>query len=218
MLKKLIYPTSMLIVCCTITLPVLASSSDLAEGIKLYNAKEFASARPILAKAVSESPKSWRAHYYLANVNLVLGKASMAKYHYEACLQNCTNPTIVAHCNAGIARVDKHSSQANVAANKSEDEEQTKGAKPISDADVQKEKRKAEIMRLAKEDVEKIRKQTKEQLESEIETHGQAWRNRETGERRFGISKDREAEIEREGEERSTKIMQEAERKIRAMN
>ncbi len=60
-----------------------AYASNLNNGINLYKAKDYLMASKLLEKSVSESPRNWRGHYYLANAQMALGRYNTAKYHYE---------------------------------------------------------------------------------------------------------------------------------------
>ncbi len=189
-----------------------ALAGDLEDGIKAYNAKEYATARQLLEKVIAAKPSSWQAHYYLGNTFVVLGQNSRAKYEYELCKHHCTNPAMLAHCKAAIDRMDKHIARS-VKTEPAGEAKADATEKPKSDADKVAEDRKANIMKLAAEDCARIRKEAKEQMQNEATYSGRRWRNVETGERTFDISEDRKEEIERACEEHCRKVMDEAKRK-----
>lgn len=223
MKRKLLSSISYLFVACTLAAHPAFAGTNLEEGIKLYNERRYAQARPLLEKAVAEAPNSWQAHYYLANTALGLGQTTRAKYHYEIVQKKCTNAAILEHCRAGLARADKHAvPKAAASAPEAQPEgdgktDESAESKPLSDADKLKEKNREHIMKLAKEDCERVKKEKNDQLEHEAAFSGQRWRNRETGERRFGISQDRQSEIERECEEKCRRIMDDAKRRAAAI-
>jgi tetratricopeptide (TPR) repeat protein len=200
-----------------ISAPHASIASDLEEGSKLYAAKEYSKALPLLEKAAKFSPMSWQPHYYLANTNLALGKMSAAKYEYELCLRASKNPAVIAKCQEGIARADKHSSQVRSAPAAASSSSSSEGgeAKP-SDAQTAITKRKEEIMKSAREQVAKVRQEAKEQLEHEKANANQMYRF-EDGRIGTDVSNEREEEIQQESEEKIKKIMREAESRARGL-
>ena len=57
---------------------VLAQQADLERGIELYNARKYAEAEPVLAKAVQDDGENARAHEYLGLTKLSLVKIDEA--------------------------------------------------------------------------------------------------------------------------------------------
>lgn len=213
-------------IACYLTLLPVAAATNLEEGIKLYNEKQYSNARLLLEKAVTESPTSWQAHYYLANTCLVLGQMTKAKFHYTMCQKNCAYGEIFAHCQTGIARTEKHlpkaassstegkpATEAKAEGADESDDDDKEESKPVTYADKVKEQNKAHILKLAQDDCEKLRKEAKEQIEYEATYEGRRWKNVETGERKFDISEERRHEIQQACEEKCRKIMDEAKRK-----
>lgn len=189
-----------------------AIASDVEDGITAYNAKEYAKARALFEKAIAATPSSWQAHYYLGNIFVVLGQNSRAKYEYELCKHHCTNPTMRAHCNAAIARMDKHIANS-IKAEPAADPDAPAAEKPLTDAERVAKDRQERLMKLATEDCERIKKEAQEQMQTEATFSGRRWRNYETGERKFDISEERKAEIQRACDERCRKVMDEAKRR-----
>lgn len=221
--------SSLLMIVSYLTLLPVAAATNLEEGIKLYNEKQFSNARPLLEKAVTESPTSWQAHYYLANTCLVLGQMTKAKFHYTMCQRNCKYADIVTHCQTGIARTEKQLPKAISSTSESkpqtavktegEDEadDEKEDSKPVTYADKIREQNKAHILKLAQDDCKKLKKEAKEQIEYEATYEGRRWKNVETGERKFDISEERKHEIQQACEEKCRKIMDEARRKAEAI-
>ncbi|MBX9695093.1 MAG: tetratricopeptide repeat protein [Cyanobacteria bacterium] len=204
-----------------------AFATDLEEGAKLYTAKEYMKARPFFEKAAKESPKSWQAHYYLANTCLALGQMSTAKYEYQLCQQTCTKPAILAQCKAGIARAGGPrastgtsgggGSSASSSTSSSASTGGGGGGSPASDAQTQMSKRKEQILEQARKDVEKVKADAKAQLEAEKSNANQYYQGQD-GTVKTDISSEREAEIQQETEAKCKKIMEEAERRARSIH
>lgn len=198
-----------------------AKATDLEEGAKLYAAKEYAKALPLLERAAQFSPMAWQPHYYLANTNLALGRAAAAKYEYELCKRAASsNAAVVAKCNEGIARADKHSTKSRSStpssgAESSEDKS-TDAAPNLTDAQVALKRKREDIMKHAREAVAKVRADAKDKLEHEKANSNQFFQYPDG---RVGTDVDdvREEEIQRETEEKCKHIMREAESKVKAL-
>ncbi len=195
------------------------AATDMEEGIKLYQAKSYDKARPYFEKVAKSSPNAWQPHYYLANVNLALGRMSIARYEYEACERLCRNPNILTQCQTGKSLTEKHmravgSSVSNSdSSESSSDSRKEKSSSALTPAQVQLANRKEDIMRQAKVDVAKVRQDTKEQLEREKANANQFYKF-EDGRVATDIDENREQEINRECENKCRRIMEDADRKI----
>ncbi|MBK7838667.1 MAG: tetratricopeptide repeat protein [Candidatus Obscuribacter sp.] len=80
--------------------------SELDEGIKLYQAKNYQAARLAFEKFIKANPSSWQAQYYMANTCLALGQWPQAKYCYQVCMHYCKDPGTQAQCQAGIDSIE----------------------------------------------------------------------------------------------------------------
>jgi len=195
-----------------------ALAGDLEEGAKLYAEKQYAKAIPLLERAAQFNPMSWKPHYYLANTNLALGRMAAAKYEYQLCLKTNPQAAIVARCNEGIARADKHSTQRAAASAASSSETPKEGGEEpkLTDAQVANKRRKEDVMKLAREQCTKIKQEAKDQVEHE-KSHANEYFQDQDGRVFTDITDEREAEIHREADEKCRKIMQDAERKVRSI-
>lgn len=195
-----------------------AQGSDLEEGAKLYAAKNYIKALPFLQRAAETNPMSWQTHYYLANANLALGRMATAKYEYVLCKKTCSKPDIIAHCNAGIARADRHSTQvtASSASSGGTTGGGEAGSEKLSDAQIRINTRKAEIMRDAEAEVAKIKREAKEQIAAEKANANEFYQDHE-GRVFTDIDDAREAEIMREADQKCRKVLEAAKRKTDAM-
>jgi len=215
-------------------------SHSIDEGIKLYQAGDYNKARFSFEKAVSENPKSWQAHYYLANIYLALGKYASAKYEYSTCERVTTNAAVKQRCQAGLEQVSKRSasqstggssSTASTAGGESDDKPAGKeksgkieggdtkssaksdsGSAPKSASD----RRRDEILKKAKDDCAAIKKAAKEQIDSEKANSNQFVYGAD-GSRSLGIPEEREKEIMQEAENKCKRIMEEAERNAKSV-
>ncbi|MDZ4835738.1 MAG: hypothetical protein SGJ27_18330 [Candidatus Melainabacteria bacterium] len=196
-----------------------ALAGDLEEGRKLYDAKEYARARPVLEKAAQFSPMDWQTHYYLANTNLALGRMAAAKYEYELCIRSTSNAAVKAKCQEGISRADKHSTQVRAAAPSSSSSSSSNSKSDdtkLTDAQVAANLRKDEIMKHAREAVAKVKQEAKDQLEHEKANANEFWQYPD-GRMGTDLSEDRKEEIHHEAEEKCRKIMREAEIRARSV-
>ncbi len=203
---------------CTWLQPAFAAT-DMEEGIKLYQAKSYDKARPYFEKVSKSSPNAWQPHYYLANVNLALGRMSVAKYEYELCERLCKNPSILAQCQTGKSLTEKHmratSSSTGTASSDSDASSDSKkeSSPSMTPAQAQVASRKEEILKQAKADVARIRQETKDLLEHEKANANQFYRY-EDGRIGTDIDQNREQEINKDCENRCRKVMEDADRKI----
>lgn len=195
------------------------AGTDLEEGVKLYAAKNYVKALPLLEKAAMMSPMSWQAHYYLANTNLALGRMAAAKYEYELCRKTCNKPAIIAQCKEGILRAERHSMQtapSAAGAKSSDPESESAGSRGLSDAQVAANRKKEDIMKEARAAVARIKQDAKEQLEHEKANANQYYQYPD-GSVGTDIDHEREAEIQREADEKCRKIMDAAERRLKSI-
>lgn len=200
--------------------PVFAAS-DLEQGAKFYQAKEYAKARPLFEKAIKQSPRNWQAHYYLANTLLAMGEKAKAIKEYEACQKTCTDAAVNEHCLVGIKQASMIAPPGAATpapvVSRAKPTTGTTGssASPGQFAnEVLEEERRERIMRTAKEEVARIRREAKEQLQHEKASSNQIFRYGD-GSVGADISDEREEEIERETEAKCRKVMEDAEFRIK---
>lgn len=92
-----------------------AVASNLSNGINFYKTKDYLMSSKLLEKAVAESPRNWRAHYYLANSQMALGRFNTATYHYELVRDLTQNRTILKNAAEAIVRMENLRVNSNIA-------------------------------------------------------------------------------------------------------
>ncbi|MDX2108121.1 MAG: tetratricopeptide repeat protein [Candidatus Melainabacteria bacterium] len=92
-----------------------ALANNLSNGISFYKAKDYLMASKLLEKATIESPRNWRAHYYLANAQMALGRFNTATYHYELARDLTTNRNIQRSAGQAIVRMENLRINSNIA-------------------------------------------------------------------------------------------------------
>jgi tetratricopeptide (TPR) repeat protein len=81
------------------------AEDQFAKGCKLYEAKNYTQAAPLLSETVRAYPNFWPGHYYLAHTLLAQGNRTAARKEYETTL-TCQPPPgtdIVNACQKVIA-------------------------------------------------------------------------------------------------------------------
>lgn len=201
--------------------------SELDEGVKLYQAKNYQAAKVAFEKIVKANPSSWQAQYYMANTCLALGQWPQAKYCYQVCMHYCKDPATQAQCQAGIDSIEKFSqaksatqaaptSSASTKAPANGDDDDDEDAN-LSPAKAAIERQKAKIMEEAGKETAKIRNAAKEQIENEKNSSNQVVKYSD-GHRGLDISDDREREIMKEADEKCAQIMKNAELRCRGFH
>jgi len=83
--------------------PALADA--YSDGTASYAAGNFAKAKAQFMKAIAAKPKSWQAHYQLANTYVQLKEAGNAKTSYTKCISLAPPPDIKANCTSAISYI-----------------------------------------------------------------------------------------------------------------
>lgn len=206
---------------------VLASEYD--QGLKLYQAKNYAAALPLLEKAANAKTNAWQAQYLLGNTCLALGKMDEAKAAYQRCLATCNDKSIQDHAKGGIATVDAYkqaqaqaqtlrkptatsgsSSSSSSSAKASDDDDEEVAEKKID----KNAKIRQELLAKAREEANKIRREAEEQIKHEKENSNEVFKYSD-GSRGLDISDEREQQIRKEAEERAKRVMYEAEQRAK---
>lgn len=91
---------SMFVVC---TVPSLADS--LSNGAAAYAARNYPTAKLNFIKATQLKPKSWQAHYQLANTYVALKDSANAKLSYQKCISCHPPDDIKANCTNAISYI-----------------------------------------------------------------------------------------------------------------
>jgi len=205
------------------------AKSELDEGVKLYQAKNYPAARAAFEKIIKANPSAWQAQYYLANTCLALGQWPQAKYCYQVCMHYCKDPATQAQCQAGIDSIEKYA-QAKTAApaaplsgttakapSKSSDDDDDDDDANLSPAKAAIERQKAQVMEEARKEVSRIRKAAKDQIETEKNSSNEIFKYRD-GHHGLDISDEREREIMKEDDEKCAQVMKNAELRCRGFH
>lgn len=206
-----------------------AWAGDFEEGVKLYQAKQFAPALPYFERALKQFPSHWQVHMYLAHTYLGLGKFGTAKGHYEWVRDNVKDSATKDTCQECLDRIAKYqgggggasavsaSSSSSGAKSEGDGAEAKGGAEPgLSDAEKKLAADRERIMSMAKAAAEKVKEECNQQIAHEKSSSNQ-WYKYPDGHIAIDIDHHRESEIKREAEEKVQKIMEEAERRCKSM-
>lgn len=211
-------------------------ASDYDQGLRLYQAKNYVAALPLLEKAANAKTNAWQAQYLLGNTCLALGKMDEAKAAYQRCLATCNDKSIQDHAKGGIATVDAYKqaqaqaqslrrttsttgtsgtsgtsgtrSSSSASAAESEEDEPTE-KKVDKNAQIRNE-----LLAKARQEANKIRREAEEQIKHEKENSNEVFKYSD-GSRGLDISDEREAQIRKEAEERAKRVMYEAEQRAK---
>lgn len=111
--------TARTILFCALTSLILAvlpsEASNLNNGISFYKAKNYLMAVKLLEKAVKEHPRSWKAHYYLGNACMALGRFNTATYHYELVRDLSPDKSVQRYAGLAIVRMENMKLRYNIA-------------------------------------------------------------------------------------------------------
>jgi len=197
-----------------------AHAGSLEDGIKLYNAKDYRGAKPHFETAARNSPMSWQAHFYLASTMMATGDLQGARTEFTTASKITTNPEIGRRCREGLERVNRMlagspatgtaRSGSSGTSSSSSSAAYSPAAAEAAKASAGSAKRRDEIMSKARAECAAIRSQAAEQIKNEQQNSNQQFRHSD-GSVKYDISDDREAEINRDAEERCKRIMEIAE-------
>ncbi|MBX9938879.1 MAG: tetratricopeptide repeat protein [Candidatus Obscuribacterales bacterium] len=206
---------------------VIASEYD--QGLKLYQAKNYTAALPLLEKAANAKTNAWQAQYLLGNTCLALGKMDEAKAAYQRCLATCNDKSIQDHAKGGIATVDAYkqaqaqaqtlrkstatngSSSSSSSSSKASDNEEEEVAEKKTDKNAQIRN---ELLAKARQEANKIRREAEDQIKHEKENSNEYFQFSD-GSIKLDISNAREEQIRKEADEKAKRIMYEAEQRAK---
>lgn len=207
-----------------------ASAADFYKlGSASYAQGNFPLAKTQLAKATMLTPKSWKAHYELANTFVALKNSGAAKMSYQKCLtcnppedikKRCkdaisyisTNPTLKAPDPVAVP-ITVQLVTPRASASPSGTTAST-GADPAVNADL--EARKARILADASASAERLRKEQKERLD-ELESSSNQRYLYPDGTIKTSADPEQERAVKREYETKINAIMEDAKRRAAAL-
>jgi tetratricopeptide (TPR) repeat protein len=183
-----------------------AHASNLNNAINYYKAKNYLMASKLLEKSVSESPRNWRGHYYLANAQMALGRYKTAKYHYELVRDLAPNHLMQARAHQAIIQIENMRLNPNVA---SVGSNSTAGAS--IDHQAERQQNKSRIMAEAEAKAKYIESSVERQIKAEKE-NSNYWLISPQGEQVMTIPWQRENRIRQEASNNALHIRQTAQR------
>lgn len=184
-----------------------ASANNLNNGISFYKAKDYLMASKLLEKAVAESPRNWRAHYYLGNAQMALGRFNTATYHYEMARDLSGNRNIQRSAGQAIVRMENLRINSNIASVTKEHNE----ASPSIDHQTELNNHKRQILAEAESRAKAIEAAADRQIKAEKENSN--WRAlTPSGEMVMSIPWQREQDIRQEAAATAARIRQTAQR------
>lgn len=186
--------------------PSPAHASNLNNGINFYKAKNYLMASKLLEKSVSESPRNWRGHYYLANAQMALGRFNTAKYHYEIVRDLAPNTLMQARAHQAIVQLENMRLNPNVASVGSNSSSGTS-----IDHQAELKQNKSRILAEAEAKAKYIESSVERQIKSEKE-NSNYWIISPQGEQVMTIPWQRENQIRQEASNSALYIRQTAQR------
>lgn len=205
--------------------PVQAEDSDWGRANEEYSKKNWSGARSFLLKYLKDNATAYQAHYLIANCYLQLGDKANAKRSYAMALANRPDATTKERCLRAIERISQILTAPQSPSSSSSSSSSSSAAsgldKPHASTPSGKEMRIKQlevdienIQKASDSETAKIRQEAKTAIENYTESNGRWWRDRETGERHFGLSKQWEQELQAPYSARIDKIIQDTEARI----
>lgn len=186
-----------------------ALASNLSNGINFYKTKDYLMASKLLEKAVTESPRNWRAHYYLANAQMALGRFNTATYHYELVRDLTQNRAVLKNSGEAIVRMENLRVNSNIASVNKE-HNQSNSSASINHA-AQLNEHKQRILAEAEARAKAIEIAADRQIKSE-KANSNYWTITPQGEQVMTIPWQREESIREEAASSAAHIRQTAQR------
>ncbi len=165
--------TARTILFCALTSLILAvlpsegspSNFNLNNGISFYKAKNYLMAVKLLEKAVKEHPRSWKAHYYLGNACMALGRFNTATYHYELVRDLSPDKSVQRYAGLAIVKMENMKLRYNIA-QVSTGQTSTSQTGPI-DHEGEKKANRARIIAEGEAQARRIETQAENQIKNE---------------------------------------------------
>jgi tetratricopeptide (TPR) repeat protein len=221
--------------------PPVVGADDFAKGCQLYNDKNYKQAEPILSETVKKYPKYWPGHYYLAHTLLALGQHAAARKEYEACMtcQPAPGADVISSCQKVIVSLggtlpEPGSStesttplgEVKPADGKMADSKPADGKAAVVEKEAPESYRDKErrwhIERLRKMCSEKIAALREELKEALDYATSQASTYYKIDPEKFGnsiqLSPEERARIEKDYQDKITKVQEDTEREIKGLN
>lgn len=209
----------------------LCLADEYSQGTSDYAAGNFAKAKEHLVKATAAKPKSWQAHYQLANTYVQLKESANAKKSYGKCLScnppadikaNCeramsyitSNPSLTAPA-AAAPRPSMYSSGTRSSAS-STSVSTSSGSGAVDPHASQKDAAKQRIMAEAEAQIAKMKAEEDERHREMVAGANQVYRNPD-GSVTTGLSSEEEAAFQKEVEQKAAAIRESARRRAESV-
>lgn len=196
--------------------PALADS--YSDGAAQYSVGNYAAAKIHLLKATAAKPKSWQAHYQLANTFVALKDSASAKRSYDKCIscnppadirENCqraiiymvSNPKLTAPAAAPVSLRSYSSGKGTSSAHDT-------GSSPSSDV----EARRSQVLVETEAEIVKMKEQEKHRLEEMHNNANETWIHPD-GAIKQGLSPEAEKAFNKEVEEKAAAMREQGKRR-----
>lgn len=200
---------STLIVLAGVCAPALADA--YSDGTASYAGGNFAKAKDQFVKATAAKPKSWQAHYQLANTYMQLKDSANAKKSYAKCI-SCSPPAdIKANCQTAISYIATNPTLTPPAAAAPRPQPYTPSysspSQTASDGDNSSavEAKRAAILQEGEAEIAKMREHENEKLK-EAEANGNQRYLTHDGQEVMGLPREDKAAMEKEIERKAAEI------------
>lgn len=203
-------------------------ADEYSQGTADYAVGYFVGAKLHFIKAAAAKPKSWQAHYQLANTYIQLKDSANAKKSYLKCIA-CNPPADTkAHCQRAIAYIASNPTLAAPAAAAPvyRPSMYTSGTRPSSTSSTtasagtgggdDKEERRAKIMQTAEAEIAKMRTEEEVRLK-EMEANANQMYRHADGTVKPGLSTEEEAAFKKEVEQKASAIRENARRRAESI-
>ncbi len=211
-----------------------SSADEYSQGASQYAAGDYAGAKSHLLKATRAKPKSWQAHYQLANTYVQLKDSASAKNSYLKCIAchppadiktNCTtalsyiasNPKLTAPV-ASAAAVSRpvqmitpsQSTGTSSASSSTSSSTSTSTSEPGVSADLAA--RRARIIKDGEDEVTRMKAQEKDR-QQEMEANSNQRYIYPDGTVKTAMSQDEQVQLQRDMEQKAAAIRERAKRR-----
>lgn len=198
--------------------PTAGLADEYSQGSQSYAAGNFSSAKEHFMKAVLAKPKSWQAHYQLANTFVQLKDSANAKKSYMKCL-TCQPPADVkTNCAKALAFIASNPALTPPKAaayrpslNQSPNRSSSSTEAASENAQGALEDRRARIMQEAEAEIAKMRAEEEARFKQMEANSNQVFRNAD-GSRSTGLSEEEEDAFHKEVEAKAAAIRERAKR------
>jgi tetratricopeptide (TPR) repeat protein len=202
------------------------SDQSFAAGCDEYSKGDFQSAKTHFVSVLRAHPTFWKADYQLGNTNMQLRNYAEARRAYNACLQHKPDVGVEGYCHAALSQIDKltappaaaapataktggkdgnaPSEQVNTAAGPTEEDGQTRQVF---------ESKKNEIMQRAERQCEAVRAEGQQRI-NDLKASANSRYLDENGAVVTDISPEDRAQVEKEIQDKTQRIMQDARNQI----